>query len=175
MTAGLFAAHGVHFGHGRPGDEHNPRGYFEHWCLVAHVMGGLRKGWPAVWWASLEAEGWTGGPWGAKKGPAGWDWVRDLNPAVVVLCERPEQQIRASRQRWGMTGRRIGTPASTRRGLERVVSEARCPVVRVPTPELVAGKYDAILPAFDLLGVRFSPDVAAAWIDPALWGRGAKR
>ncbi len=171
MTAGLFAKHGVFFGDCRPADDHNPYGYFEHPCLTTYKQKQRTEGWPEVWWATLEREGWTHGPWGAKKGAGSWPWVSQLKPTVVVFCVRPKEQIRASRARWGKGG---SVPPRVRRALRAVEQKATCPIVAVNTPNLIAGDYTEVLPAFELLGVEFSVEIAREWIDPSVWCRGMK-
>jgi len=175
MTAGLFAAHGVWFGRCKPADWHNLKGYFEHMDIVRRAGSGDLTDWPDAWWWTMEAEGYRAGPWAIKKGPAAWPWIRPLKPAVVVTTKRPADQILRSRMRtFPDNTHQKRTMARVQARVERVLAEVSCPVVRVDTAQLAAGDYAAILPAFEILGVAFDPAVAADWIEPALWDRGAK-
>lgn len=173
MTAGLFASHGVFFGDCGPGDEHNPKGYYEHPLLVRHVETGIFAGWPMDWWARLTDEGWDGSvPWGLKRGPQAWPWVRVVAPTVIVVCRRPASEIRASRLRWGKRWQGGRALKRAERQIRDILREANCPVFEVNTSGLVKGDYSRIRPAFETLGVAFDPSVADAWIDPGIWNRG---
>jgi hypothetical protein len=178
MTAGLFVEHGVFWGvpsceANYPKDEHNPKGYFEHGEITNRLETRDFSDWPGAWWKALEADGWDGRiPWGFKRGPRVWPWVKVLRPAVIVVTRRPRAQIKASRTRW--TGRpSMHSHRKTVENIDRILKEAPCPVVKVNTSLLVQGDYRRILPAFDILGVEFSEDVANRWIDPSYWNRGA--
>lgn len=177
MTAGLFAAHGVFWGVeacglNYPADDHNAKGYFEHGEITRRLENRDFADWPSAWWTALKAEGWDGTtPWGCKRGPRVWPWIRRLRPAVIVVTARPVNQVAASRKRW--KGRSsISTLHRTAAKVRKVLREAECPVVRVNTARLVQGDYTAILPAFELLGVEFDAGIAESWIDPELWNRG---
>jgi len=175
MTAGLFAAHGVWFGRCKPADWYNPKGYFEHLEIVRRTGAKDMEGWPEAWWRTMEWEGYQDGPWAIKRGPASWPWIKPLAPAVVVVTHRPADQILGSRLRtFPDNTHQRRTMQRVQARVDRVAAEAPCPVVRVDTSLLVAGEYQALLPAFDALRVTFDPAVAAEWIDPGIWNRGAK-
>jgi hypothetical protein len=105
MVAGLFARHGVFFGDTGPGDadrRFNRKGYFEHPAIIARTESGDFADWPAAWWQTLLAEGYElGTPWGIKRGPMAWPWVKILKPALIVFCKRNARQVVRSRlRRW---------------------------------------------------------------------------
>ena len=170
MVAGLFAAHGVFFGHCKPADKNNPRGYFEHPAIPRRKA--KAPGWPLTWWRTLKREGWDGtAPWGAKHMTTRWRWFRRLRPSVVVLTVRPLAETSASLKRtgWCLNPDKVLRLYYRRRW--RILREAQCPVAEIYMPALVAGDYTEIRRAFDLLGVPFDPAIAEAWIDPGIWGR----
>lgn len=175
MTAGLFAAHGVFFGNTGDGNEFNPRGCFEHPELVSRVECKVSAGWPEAWWKILSAEGWNGSdPWGCKRGPRSWGWVKELEPTVIVRTHRPVPQLDASRKRWGKKGSTVGILRRADAKLRLIEKHARAPFFHVRTADLVAGNYETVLPAFEALGVVFSETVARNWIEPAIWNRGLR-
>ena len=180
MTAGLFAAHGVFWGvpsceRNYPADEHNPKGYFEHGEITKRLETRDFSDWPEAWWAALEADGWDGStPWGFKRGPRVWPWVKVLEPSVIVVTQRPLKQIAASRKRW-IGKRSISTIHKTEEKIRAILKEAHCPVIRVNTARMVRSDWSQIRLAFDVLGVRFSDTIAESWIDPDLWNRGKSK
>lgn len=174
LTAGIFAAHGVFFGDTVPGDEHNPKGYFEHPALISRVEGGLMADWPGAWWDTLRAEGLgEGGYWGAKRGPQAWPWIRLLRPAVIVVCKRPLSQIlRSRKRRWPG---RVAAKRTVKRAeaqIRQIEAEAACPVVTVNTDAIVKGDFFRLNLAFDILDLWLSPAMTEQWIDRGIWNRG---
>jgi hypothetical protein len=168
LVAGLFAAHGVFFGNCKPADRHNPKGYFEHRATPLPKAKGT--GWPGVWWKTLRREGWDGKvPWGIKNMTSRWRWFRRLHPTLVVITKRPESEVRASLKKtgWGINADKLFRKYRKRRG--KILKQARCPVLEISTPLLIAGDFREIRRAFDVLGVPFNPDVARSWIDPGVW------
>lgn len=177
LTAGLLAKHGVFWGEPscRPlPDQYNPRGYFEHTELSRRIKTDDFTDWPEAWWRALEADGWNGKtPWGVKRGPRAWPWVRILEPSLVIVTQRPHGQVQASRARW--TGRKNLHDMHVQvELLQKVLDEVACPVVRVNTHQLIRGRYRQIKKAFRQLGVSFDKRIAENWIDPTLWNRGLK-
>lgn len=174
MTAGLFHAHGIWFGECKPPDEHNPRGYFENVEIIRRVVEKDLTGWPGAWMDTMRAQGYPGGPWAIKRGPAAWHWIREMGPRAIVTTERPRDQILRSRRRmWPKKdGRHRRIMRSVQERVHDVIRQAACPVFVVDTDRLARGDYAPILPAFDVLGVQFSEEVAEKWIDPAIWNKG---
>lgn len=172
MVAGIFARHGVFFGDCKPADALNRKGYFENrWLWKA--LDERPQPWPEVWFDRLALEGWTGEPWGAKCSPRGWRLLRETNPAVVIVCERPRERIEASRKR-GLKA--TGNPLKGAVETGHIPSECEAPVVTVRTDELVrGGQRNKLAVAMDTLGLTLNERIVSRWIDPALWngGRGA--
>ena len=171
MVAGLLAAHGVFFGACKPGDSHNPKGYIEHPAIP--LPRASAPGWPGKWWEALERDGWDGRAiWGAKQLTTRWRWLLQLQPSVIAVTIRPEEEIRASLLRFGKTpGWSRAHLAKHRAGMRSLLKAARCSVVMVHTDEVVRGEFRSILPVFRLLGLRLDEEMALDWIDPALWNR----
>jgi hypothetical protein len=173
MVAGLFAAHGVFFGRTVSGDEHNEKGYFEHPELTSRVETGIMANWPDAWWQTLWSEGWNGDPWGVKRGPHAWPWVRALFPDLIVVCKRPRKQVVRSRlRRWPKRNDLQGSQNLARAEIERISREAACPVVTVYTDRVIAGDYGRIAETFETFGLKFSLEIADEWIDRTMWDRG---
>lgn len=172
MVAGLLAAHGVAFGRCVAGDEYNPKGYFEHVYLKSlRGVEPLPPNWPAPWWDRLRSEGWDGrAPWGVKGGAQLAPIVQPMRPTVVIICRRPIKQIVRSRShvRWAK-----GSPRTVTRNVYRALASLTWPrlLVNVRTPEIAAGRYGDVLPAFDALDLAFDPAVADAWVEPGMWNR----
>lgn len=172
MVAGIFAKHGVFFGDCKPADELNPRGCFENvWLWEAFKR--KPEPWPDVWFERLEREGWDGNqPWGAKISPSPRkrrELMRRTNPRVVVLCERPPEQIRASRRRGYKA---TGNPLRGSLDVSAMDCQADSPVTSIDTDKLVAGgERGRIACALALLGLRLNERVVDDWIDPNLWNR----
>jgi hypothetical protein len=178
MVAGVFARHGVFFGDTGPGDDDrrfNRKGYFEHPAIIARTESGDFADWPAAWWQTLLAEGYElGTPWGIKRGPMAWPWVKILKPALIVFCKRNARQVVRSRlRRWPdrLFPRRDLRLAAAR--LKLIGEEAEAPVVTIRTESVVAGDYRRIAGAFVRLGIGFDPKIADTWIDADLWNGGA--
>lgn len=170
MLAGLFARHGVFFGECVPGDEDNPKGYWENRWLKQRMRSRDTHGWPISWFERLRQEGWTDGrPWGAKGGPEWWRWVRLTSPTVVVLCYRPLGQIMDSRQRHSWMKPREEIPWDAWRRMEEIKKTVVCPVVSVQTAEVARLDLTTVRPAFDALDLELSDHIARDWIDPNLW------
>lgn len=170
MVAGLFAAHGVFFGHTKAPDRNNPRGYFEHPAIPKPRARG--RNWPETWWDRLRLEGWADGmPWGAKQITSRWRWLKQLGPSAVVICLRPAAEIRRSWARTHFPGSINRKLAKARLTIRRIHAEAGCPVITVHSARLIRGDYTELLPAFRILGIEFDDKIAEAWIDPTLWGR----
>lgn len=172
MVAGLFAAHGVFFGRCKDIGPLNAKGSFENVWLTGQLEDGGAAG---GFLGRLREEGWgEGAPWGAKAVAVHWPKIRPLSPEVVVNCYRPKAAILAScEQGWG--GWKYGKCHRSEmieahwRIMETIRLDYPGTVVDVDTPDLIAGDYDQIRPAFDALGVEFSAETADGWIDRDLW------
>lgn len=179
LVAGLLEAHGVFFGRCVRGDEHNPKGYFEHPELIRRIDMGTLANWPDRWWEVMRSEGYQDGqPWGVKRGPQAWPWVRLMFPNLIVYCKRPKEQVLASRlRRWPEKKGRHGQMfrETRKRVMDVIEDEASCPVVTVQTDKLVQGDYSRFRLALKSLHVEFDAHAAREWIDPSIWCRGMKR
>ena len=168
LVAGLLAAHGVFFGRCKPGDQHNPRGYWEH---VSIASPGIIPGdWPERWPGILRSDGWDGvSPWGVKHMAGRWRYFRRLAPAVILLTARPVADVVASIRRTGWDMDPAHVVRLYRRRLRRIRREARCPIITVSTPALVAGRSQEFAAVLSLLGLAYRPELAREWIDPRVW------
>jgi len=173
MVAGLFAEHGVFFGECAGPSRINAKGFFENrWLKRTMHAASQGEDWPDPWFDRLLAEGWDGHTtWGAKLMPKWWPHVRPMAPTVIVRCYRDADAVLASSRAVGWK-RSHETIIERHHLMDAIYSEARddgaC-VWSIYTPDLVAGMYDTIEPAFDALGLAFHTPVARAWIDPRLW------
>ena len=116
-TAKQFADAGFWHGVCRPGDQHNPEGYFENIrlkrdCQKLHgrdwASGAFpdeHPRWHQAVLENIEREGWRGEPWFFKIGAFYWKCFRSFDP-VFVKVWRPREKILASYERLGWLSRR---------------------------------------------------------------------
>lgn len=165
LTTGLIAHHGAWVGPSLRADRNNPRGYFESLALKAQ-MKNPRPDWPRRLADYMAANGYSGGPAVFKLGPDAWPLVRHLDP-VVVFCWRPAQAIMTSRARVGWNSTHSAL-INAWDGMRAIRQQAR-DVVDVHTDQLVRDPSVIAPVLWDVAGLRYDPQVAAGFIDPALW------
>lgn len=171
MMAGLFHAHGVFFGDCIPPNRFNRKGFFEN-VYLKEVLRGLEPDWPVAWWTEFTSQGWDGRqPWGVKCGPKRAGIILPLEPAVVVVCRRPIDEIASSRERvpWAKGSAR-GVPLGEYVAADDLHGLASMPVVDVRTDRVAAHDFTGLAEVFDHLGVHFDDGVARAWVEPLMWG-----
>lgn len=177
MTAGAFAACGVFFGACGAAGPHNKKGLLENIWLYEHLLSRRADAdphWPQSFYDQLQREGRRGDqPWGAKCSPHRWELMRRLEPAAIVLCQRPACDVLDSRRRAGFRQTaKIDLVEKQQRWMARIEAEADVPVTRVYTDLLVAGDYSGLAVAFDAINVPLDEAAIRQWIDPSLWKGG---
>ena len=104
LTAGIFAGHGCWVGRCRPGDQHNPKGYFENLDVKKKIkqeywLKGKRNTDSFTEWVKnlLENSDYKGGPWLVKHGaPAYWLWEQ-FDP-IYISVRRTWEASQKSRE-----------------------------------------------------------------------------
>jgi len=109
MVAGLFAKHGAWCGDCRPGDRHNPAGYFENDAIKMAMIDVAGRdftgpdiepqaGWPERVETIVRKQGYTTGPWIFKTGALYWPLWEVMKP-LVIRVRRPILDIYESYKR----------------------------------------------------------------------------
>lgn len=185
MTAGIFAAHGVWFGHCTEAGPANPKGFFENTAIKRELK--QRYGvltlardqtdfernpevkphddFAIVVLNVLKVQGWTGGPWAYKMSALYRDAWAHFKPKYVGV--RRKNVVEANLKRQEMFG--TTDPARVTRMVDMhnaIIDE--CEVI-VKTDEVVAGDYTSLEMAFDYCGLAFDPALAQAFVEPDLW------
>ena len=172
MTAGLFHAHGAWFGPCKGKNKINKKGFFESLYLKAEIEeshpGSFTRRWKG--WMTSNGYDETKFPfWGAKSGPEVFEKFKEFEP-LLVICDRPVEDIVASRARAGWVA--SDTNANLAYSRVRGINYPGLLKFYVKTAEIARGDYSSIEPVFRKLPVSFQPEIADEWVNPKLFHNG---
>jgi len=182
LVTHILKEHGCWIGNSRPGDEHNPLGYFENLELKrrmkAHHGWNLTGpfptttiGWRAIVRTILNCQGYVSGPWAFKTGVHYAGIWAEFSPIVIKVIRHRDEIIR-SYQRYGGIHRALSQEdflSVIDRGLERLKT---MPGIEVDTDDLVTGRRDQIRTAVQAMALPYDEKTTDSIVNVRFWHAG---
>ena len=182
MVAHILKDHGCWIGYSKPGDKHNPLGYFENRELKRRMKayhgyslpGKLPTtiiGWRDIVKSVIRKQGYRGGPWAFKTGVHYADVWREFSPLIIKIM-RARDEIIQSYQRYGGIYQALSEPdflSVIDRGLAKL---KLLPGIEVNTNDLIQGRRDQIRKAVESVGFTYSSRTVESIVNPEFWHAG---
>lgn len=176
MTSGIFHHHGVWCGECRPGDERNPKGFFEHTAIkkllkkfygvdlqeVKRPIPGFRREVERI----LSSEGYVDGPWLVKHSAVYYKTWHEFNPKYVLVRRPFDATVESTRELH--QGR---FPEAQRKQIIKLHNDVMDEIagVNVYTQDLIQGDYSSIKKAIEYCGLDYDESVVKEFIEPGYW------
>lgn len=171
MTAGIFAQHGVWVGRCRPGNEYNPKGFFENQDVKNKLKRcfGILKDFKDVYNEGfrpfVEEIAPREGPWLVKHGALYWTAWRDFNPKYI-LVRRPRESVYKSGKAVRFNHSREFIDACIKQ-LDYV--EKHHNGINIYTEDIIKGDYNSLENAFDKCGLQLNQRIVNDFVEPTFW------
>lgn len=178
LVAGLIVKHGVWVAGCRPGNQFNPKGFFENAILKQKMINRFGRDWlgpfpdPHPQWprqvmALIRSQGYEGGPWLYKCGASYWKVWEPLKPLFIKVW-RNEKRILESYERCGFL--RAFGPDGTRKIVQRQLAAMKdIPGLNVNVDDLVRGEREQIKSVIKEIGLEYNPQLVEEFIEPNYW------
>lgn len=161
LISGLLHAHGVWFGPCIKPRSINPRGFFESTFVKERIKNRDFSNFAEHWDRWRNQHG-ASELWGVKTGPQYYHLFQNYRPLIVVT-DRPEAEIMASRARIGFT-RSEGALNNARRAVDLLPAH-----IKIKPGSIINGDYGALEVVLNRLGLELDPQRCAGFIDRRLW------
>jgi len=181
LVCGILAKHGLWFGHVKPADERNPKGFYENSAIynrASAMYGNMRKGietarddgkWQAAFNEVIERQGYVDGPLMVKHTPAHYKIWQPLNPIFITVRRSMEGQIKSRENlAWLIDHDNLQHKENIMNALEMHKQS-----IRIDSDALVGGDYRQIESVLNRIGIALDPQIVKDFIEPEYWHYGA--